>query len=396
MKPLTVHEFKNKKYYQMSKKLITVITTAVLFASCGGGESTGKADKLREQLKAKQTELETIRAEIAQLEIDIANEEGASTSAGKPVTLQSLSYTSFAHSIDIQGRVDAEGSVSVGPQMPGLVKRVYVHAGDRVSAGQVLAEIDADAMNQQLAALKIQRDLAKDVHDRQKNLWDQKIGTEVQYLAAKTQYEALDKQVAAMQEQIEMAKIKAPVGGVVDAVNIKAGELASPGFSSITIVNTGELTVKGEVAEAYVAKVKTGSAVSIFLPDANKTINTKITYAGKMINNINRTFNVEVALAGNEDNVVPNMIAVMKINDYQNDSALVIPMSLIQQNSNGTNYVYVAAQSDKGLVAEKREIGYTWTYNGMAEITSGLKTGDQLITEGANDLNAGDVLAPQK
>lgn len=396
MKPLTVHEFKNKKYYQMSKKVLILITAVSIFASCGGGESAGKADELKEKLKGKQAELETIRAEIAQLEIDIANEEGAATSAGKPVTLQPISYTGFAHSIDIQGKVDAQGSVFAGPAMPGLVKRVNVRAGDRVSAGQVLAEIDADAMNQQLAALKIQRDLAKDVHDRQKNLWEQKIGTEVQYLSAKTQYEALDKQVAAMQEQIDMAKIKAPVAGVVDAVNIKAGELASPGFSNIAIVNTGELTVKGEVAEAYVSKVKTGSAVSIFLPDANKTINTKITYAGKMINSINRTFNVEVALNGNEENVVPNMIAVMRINDYQNDSAIVIPLSLIQQNANGTNYVYVAVQSEKGLVAEKREISYTWTYNGMAEITSGLKTGDQLIIEGANDLNAGDVLAPQK
>lgn len=378
------------------KKVLTLITAAALFASCGGGEATGEADALKEQLKTKQSELEMIRAEIAQLEIDIANAEGASTTAGKPVTLQSLSYTGFAHSIDIQGRVDAQGSVSVGPSMPGLVKRVNVRAGDKVSAGQVLAEVDAEALNQQLAALKLQRDLAKDVHDRQKNLWDQKIGTEVQYLSAKAQYEALDKQVAAMQEQIDMAKIKAPVSGVVDAVNIKVGELASPGFSSITIVNTGELTVKGEVAEAYISKVKTGSAVSIFLPDANKTINTKITYAGKMISNLNRTFNVEVALAGNEENVVPNMIAVMKINDYQNDSAIVIPLSLIQQNSNGTNYVFVAVQNDKGLVAEKREISYTWTYEGMAEITSGLKTGDQLIIEGANDLNAGDVLAAQK
>jgi membrane fusion protein, multidrug efflux system len=395
MKLLRVPNSKSENTKPMSKNIIALFVIAVTFASCGG-DSGNSTDALKEQLKGKQAELEAIRAEIAQLEIDIATAEGSTTAAGKPVMLETLSYTSFAHSIDIQGKVDAEGSVSVGPAMPGLVKRVNVHAGDKVSAGQVLAEIDADALNQQLAALKLQRDLAKEVFDRQKNLWDQKIGTEVQYLSAKTQFDALERQVSSMQEQIEMAKVKAPVSGVVDAVNIKAGELASPGYSNITIVNTGDLAVKGEVAEAYVAKVKTGSPVSIYLPDANKTINTKVTYAGKMINNINRTFNVEVALAGNEENVVPNMIAVMKISDYQNDSAIVIPLALIQQNANGTNYVYVAVQSAAGLVAEKREITYTWTYEGKAEITSGLKTGDQLIIEGANDINAGDVLAPQK
>lgn len=368
-----------------------LIGAAVIFASCGGGDATK-----RDQLKAKQEEMEKLRAEIAQLELDIAKEEGGTTTGGKPVKLQSLAYSNFEHSIDIQGRVDAEESVSVGPQMPGLVKRVYVHAGDKVSAGQVLAEIDADAMSQQLTALKAQRDLSKQIFDRQKNLWDQKIGTEVQYLSAKTQYEALESQVSAVQEQIDMAKIKAPIAGVVDAVNIKAGELASPGFSNIVIVNTNNLRVKGEVAEAYISKVKTGNAVNVYLPDAEKNINTKITYAGKMINNINRTFNVEVALDANEENVVPNMIAILKINDYKNDSALVIPLAIIQQNANGSNYVYVAVHKDKDLLAEKREITYTWTYNGMAEIVSGLQPGDKVIVEGANDLNPGDVVAPLK
>lgn len=380
----------------MSKKVLTLFVVAVLFASCGGGESSNKTDKLKEELKAKQTELETLRKEIADLEVEIAGLDTSSGVEGKPVKLQSLAMGTFEHSIDIQGHVDASESVSVGPQMPGLVKRVYVVAGDKVSAGQVLAELDADAMTQQLAALKSQRDLSKQIFDRQKNLWDQKIGTEIQFLQAKTQYEALESQVKSLSEQIDMAKIKAPMAGVVDAVNIKAGEMASPGYSNIVLVNTSNLRVKAEVAESYITKVKTGSAVSVYLPDAEKTIPTKVTYAGKMINTINRTFNVEVALAPNEENVAPNMIAVLKISDYKNDSAIVIPLAIIQQNANGSNYVYVAVQSAGGMVAQKREVTYTWTYGGMAEITSGLLTGDQLIIEGSSELNPGDVVAPVK
>jgi len=378
------------------KKVLTLIIIAAFFASCGEGASARKVDKLKEDLKSKQTEMETLRKEIAQLELDIAKEEGGTTVAGKPVKIQALATDTFTHSIDIQGRVDAEESVSVGPQMPGLVKRVHVHAGDKVSAGQVLAELDADAMTQQLAALKTQRDLAKQVADRQKNLWDQQIGTEMQYLQTKAQYETMESQVAALTEQISMSKLIAPMSGVVDAVNMKAGEMAAPGFSNIVIVNTNNLRVKGEVAEAYISKVKTGSAVSVYLPDAGKTIPTKITYAGRMISNVNRTFNVEVQLAPNEENVVPNMIAVMKINDYQNNAAVIIPLSTIQQNANGTNYVFVAVQKDKDLVAEKREVTYTWTYDGKAEITSGLQAGDQLIIEGSNELNPGDVVSPLK
>lgn len=380
----------------MSKIVLTLIIAATLFTSCGEGGSSNKSDKLKEELKSKQSEMETLRKEIAQLELDIAKEGGATTTLGKPVRLELLAPDTFIHSIDIQGRVDAEESVSISPQMPGLVKRVNVHAGDKVVAGQVLAELDVDAMSQQLSALKTQRDLAKQVYDRQKNLWDQKIGTELQFLQTKAQYEGMESQVSALTEQISMSRLTAPISGVVDAVNMKAGEMASPGFSNITIVNTNNLRVKGEVAEGYISKVKTGSEVSVYLPDADKTIFTKVTYAGRMISNMNRTFNVEVQLAPNEENVVPNMIAVLKINDYRNDSAIIVPLSIIQQNANGTNYVFVAVQKEKDLIAEKREVTYTWTYDGKAAITSGILAGDQLIIEGASELNPGDVISPLK
>jgi RND family efflux transporter MFP subunit len=376
------------------KNVILLLSITIVFTSCGN--EAKKEDNLNEELKAKKATFEVLRNEIAQLELQIAKNSGGNTTNGKPVKLQTLAITTFEHSIDIQGRVDAEESVSVGPQMPGLVKRVLVHSGDKVSAGQVMAEIDADAMIQQLASLKIQSDLAKQVYERQTNLWNQKIGSELQFLQTKTQYEAMEKQVLSMQEQIEMAKIKAPISGVVDAVNMKAGELAAPGYTNIVIVNTSKLRVKGEVAEAYVSKVRTGNKVNVVLPDANKTIESKVTYAGQMINSMNRTFSVEVALASNEADVVPNMIAILKINDYKNDSAIVIPVAIIQQNANGTNYIYVAVVQDKNVVAQKREITYTRTYNGMVEISSGLVAGDQLIIEGANELNEGDIVAPLK
>lgn len=368
-----------------------VLAATILLASCGGSGSK------EELLKQKYTEFHALRKEIAQLEMELRKEKGDSTAAGKPVRVTIIQPSAFVHSIDIQGRIDAEESVSVGPQMPGLVKRVLVQAGDKVAGGQTLAELDTDAMNQQLSALKLQRDLSKQVYDRQKNLWDQKIGTELQFLQVKTQYEALNKQVAALEEQIAMARVTAPIAGTVDAVGLKVGEMASPGFTTIQIVNTGKLRAKGEVAEGYISKVRTGSDVAITLPDAdNKTIQTKVTHAGRIINKLNRTFNVEVALAPNEENVVPNMIAIIKITDYKNDSAKVVPLAAIQQGSDGKTFVYVAATLGGKTIAEKRDVSYTFTYNGKAEITAGLSEGDRVITEGYADLTPGDVLTIQE
>jgi RND family efflux transporter MFP subunit len=374
------------------KKTLALFGIISLFAAaCGGGGESKEA-----KLKAKMAEFEALRKEIYDLKIDIAKSDTTKSDQGKPVRISTLSVTTFKHSIDIQGRVDADETVTVGPQMPGLVKNVFVHAGDNVRAGQILATLDADAMSQQLAGLKIQRDLAKDVADRQKNLWDQKIGTEMQYLQSKTQFEALEKQISAMQQQINMSSLKAPIDGVVDAVNIKAGEMASPGFSNIIVVNTSKLRVKGEVAEGYVSMVKTGNPVSLYFPDANKTVESKITYSGRMINNLNRTFSIEVALPSREEGIVPNMISVIKINDYSNDSALVVPLSSIQQTSDGKTFVYVAVKNKEGkMTAEKRAVTYSMTYNGFAEIKpgQGLSQGDQLITDGGADLNPGDVVS---
>jgi membrane fusion protein (multidrug efflux system) len=370
------------------KKSIAFITILSLFAASCGEQSK------KEKLKSKQDEFEKLRKEITDLQNEIDKSDTTHFDLGKPVRITTIAISSFNHSIDIQGRVDADESITVSPTMPGLVKKVYVQSGDKVKAGQLLAEVDAGAMSQQLAALKIQRDMAKDVYDRQKNLWDQKIGTEMQYLQAKSVYESADKNIAAMTEQIDAARLKAPMDGTVDAVNIKAGEIAAAGLSSITIVNTSKLRVKGEVAEGYVSKVQNGNPVSIYFPDANKTVDAKITYSGRIINKVNRTFNVEVVLPPNESDVVPNMIAILKINDYKNDSAIVIPLSAIQQSSTGSTFVYIATKNPAGkTIAEKREITYEKTYNGNAEILSGLNAGDQLITDGSADLNPGDILS---
>ncbi len=375
----------------MKKTIAFISIFSFLAFSCS---QQSKEEKLKANLKTKMEAFEKLRKEITDLKVELAKSDTTHSDFGKPVRISVVQTKSFQHSIDIQGRVDADESVSVGPTMPGLVKSVLVHAGDKVQAGQILAQIDAAALTQQLGALKIQRDLLKDVFNRQKNLWDQKIGTEIQYLQSKTQYDAVEKQISAMEDQISMSNLKAPMDGIVDAVNMKVGEIGAAGISSIVIVNTSKLRVKGEVAEAYVAKVQNGNDVNLYFPDANKNLQSKITYSGRIINKVNRTFNIEVVLPPNEPNVVPNMIAVVKITDYTNDSAIVVPLSAIQQTSDGKTFVYIALKNKNGkMAATRRDITFEKTYNGAAEINTGLAVGDQLITDGNADLNSGDLIS---
>jgi membrane fusion protein, multidrug efflux system len=218
----------------MKKSIVLISLTALITFSCNKQK---EGDNLKENLKSKIEEFEKLRKEITEIKIEIAKNDPAQMDRGKAVAIVALGLSSFNHSIDIQGKVEADESVTISPTFPGLVTTVFVTSGDRVKAGQVLAQIDISPMKQQLDALKLQRDLLEDIYNRQKKLWDLKIGTEIQFLQSKTQYEATEKQVTGLQLQISMASLKAPMDGVVDAVHMKAGEIAVAGFSSIVVVN---------------------------------------------------------------------------------------------------------------------------------------------------------------
>lgn len=369
------------------KKIISAALLLSLLAACGGSAS------IEDQIMKKKQEIDKLKTEIKTLEDQLAKEKGEKKAEGKPVKLQTLAIGSFSHSIDIQGRIDAEESVSASPQMPGVVKTVHVQAGSQVSAGQVLATLDDGVYLQGLQEVQVQLDFAKNIFDKQKKLWDEKIGSEVQYLQAKNNVDALEKRKATLTEQLDMTRIKSPIAGTVDEVKLKIGEMAAPGMTTISIVNSGKLKAKGEVAEGYIAKVKNGAPVKVMLPDAGKTIDATITYSGRIINKLNRTFNIEIGIKPNEPDVVPNMVAVIKINDYKNDSAIVCPLGVIQQGADGKSFVFVASTGKDGkMVAARREITFERTYDGVAEILTGLQSGDKLIVDGYADLNQDDAI----
>jgi membrane fusion protein (multidrug efflux system) len=270
--------------------------------------------------------------------------------------------------------------------------RVLVENGDAVRKGQLLAQIDNEVMRSGLAELEVQLRTATDLYNRQKALWDQKIGTEVQYIQAKTQMEALQQRLATTRQQIGQAGIYAPIGGTVDMVVLKAGQAISPGFPLCNIVNLSKLKIKGEVPEAYAAKVAQGDPVVVFFPDINKEVRTRVTYVSKTINPTNRTFSVECSLpAGKEYRA--NMVAVMKIVDYQNLKAVTVPVNVIQTGDEGEYVLTAEKTGDKTAVARKTPVRQGNNYNGLVEIRSGLKAGDLIITSGYQDVNNGETIA---
>lgn len=362
------------------KKIIYSILITGLLTSCGSGDKKEKLEKLKQQ----STEL---LAEINQLEKEIALSGGSITSniKVKDVAVIKIAYEPFKHFIDVQGRVEGDENVTVSAKMAGVVNRILVNEGDEVREGQTLAELENTVLQQSLEEVNTALVFATDVYEKQKNLWDQKIGSEIQFLSAKNNKESLEKKCATLNAQIDLSKIKSPINGVVDAIDIKIGQSLMPGIPAIRVVNLNTLKVKAEISETYAAKVKKGNDVVIFFPDLDKEITSKIFYTSKVINNITRTFSAEANLDEQNPDYRPNMIVVLKVIDYQKDSSIVIPINYIQQ-SGTSSYVYVANTQNGKKMATKREIKVGQIYNGKAEITEGLNLNDQLIIAGYLDL----------
>ena len=389
---------------------ITALMLIVSLVACSAKDELSKKKAELEKLKSEQVKtadkIKSLEQEILKLDTSAVKEDIAKLVAVQPVVTQD-----FFHYIDLQGRVDADNISYISPRLgPGQVKALYVKKGDNVKRGQLLLKLDDAVIKQSIAAAKqnletakIQLAYAKDIYNRQSNLWKQGIGTEVQLISAKTNVETIEKQLRAgeeniktIQEQANATNIYSDVDGVADEVNVRVGETFS-GMGAmgpqIKIVNTSTLKVITDVPENYASKVKVGSKVIVNLPDVNKSFNTNISISGKVINPSNRSFAAEAKLPA-DGLLRPNQNAQVRIEDYASKNAIAIPVNTVNTDEKG-KYVFVAVQEGNKVFARKKSIIIGELYNQMIEVRSGLTAGDKLITDGYQDIYEGQVLKIQ-
>jgi RND family efflux transporter MFP subunit len=398
-------------------KKITQISIAlfatVLIASCGGSKKDDAAsinDKKAELEKLKSAKAKN-EAAIAKLQGELEKIDTATANAAKVklVSVAPVSTQDFKHYIDLMGKVDADNISYISPRMgPAQVKAVYVTQGQFVKKGQLLLKLDdaimrqsVTAATQQLEGIKTQLGYARNIYQRQQNLWKEGIGTEVQLITAKTNVTSLENQLAAagenvktMQEQLKTANVYSDVTGIADVVAIRVGETFSGMGASgpqIKIVNTSSLKVVVNVPENYLTRMRKGSPVMISVPDANKTISSSISLISQSIDPTQRGFIAESKIPY-DPILKPSQSAVVKILDYAAANAVVIPVNVIQSDETG-KYVFVLIKSSNGkTVAHRVVVTLGEVYGESVEIKAGLKAGDQLVTEGFQNLYEGQSI----
>jgi membrane fusion protein (multidrug efflux system) len=383
----------------MNKLLTVVLGYSLLLASCGSG-TVQKDDSLqgkKAQLTSLKEQQDKLTQQIAtlQAEIDKADPSATIAEKAKLVALTALTPTAFTHYIDLQGDVEAVNTSYVSPRgTGGVVREVYIKQGDHVKQGQLLVKMDDAVQRQTVASDQTQIAYAKDLYQRRKNLWDEKIGTEVDLVNAKNQVDQAEAKLKIDQEQLDFTNVYADMPGTVNSLTLKVGESFSPGTQVLQIVNTDNLKVVVQVPEIYQERIKVGTPVKIAFPGLNgKTITATVHIAGQVISSANRAFQVEIRIPNSSD-IRANQVAIVKLQDYTASNVLTIPINTVQSDETG-KYVMLGVNDKGKTVAHKKTITIGQTYADKVEVAGGLQPGDQLITDGYQGLYEGQLITTQ-
>lgn len=369
-------------------KKVVLIATSLLLIACGEKSTDDLIkDKNITELKNRKA---TIQAELEKIDAALVN--GNKTPETEAlVSVVTIKDTVFNHYLEIQGNVNTKENILVQPEFGGTLTALNVKAGQRVSKGQILGKVDDAGMSQQLASIENQYALAKTTFERQKNLWDKKIGSEIQFLQAQAQMISAQKSVAQMRAQVAKTVIRAPFSGTIDEVFVERGQVVAPSPQGLMrIVNLSNMYVSTTVPETYIGKLKVGTVVDVFLTSLGKTYKGKVRQVANFINPSNRSFGIEVSVPNPDNLLRPNQVAKLKIIDYTVNNAIIVPTNVVQEDGEHNKFVFIATNvTGKKGVAKKVVVKVGKSSDNVTEILSGLTANDVIVTEGANNIADG-------
>jgi len=372
-------------------KKIIIIALVLFMAACGSSSD----------IESKKAELAKLKAELNEIQnkiIDLENELASDTNNKSnqvyktPVTIKEVSFEKFNHFIEVSGNIEAVNTAFISPEIPGQIKEIFVKEGERVTEGKILLKLSTTTIEKGIDEIKTGLNLANIVYEKQKKLWDQNIGSEIDYLTVKNTKEGLEDKLASMEAQLELAYIKAPFDGIIDDIIQKEGELASPGAPIMQLVNLDKLYINADIAESYLPVIQKGDRVELSFPSFPElSMIVPVHRIGNVIHPQNRTVNMQLQINNKNEQLKPNGLALIQINDYSTDEAMTVPSIVIKQDTKGS-FLYVTKKEGNTFIAEKKYIRTGVSYKDQTMIISGLDIGDKVIIKGYSQISDGSVI----
>lgn len=378
------------------KKFILIILGISSLVACN--QSNKDADNIEKQISQYETQIGELKTKIRDLKSQHPeNEQNQNDESNKTlVGINTVQYTNFTHYIEVTGNVEPQLEAYISPEINGLIKSININEGDYVQKGQLLASIDTDIIRNSISEVKTQLELAKTIYKKQKELWDQNIGSEIQYLQAKTNSETLENKLTSLNTQLNMASINAPFSGYIETVYQKMGEIGSPSRQLFLLVNLTDLKVTANISESYIPFVHKGDIVNIEFPTfPEMSIKGKIDVVGAVINPNNRTLEIQIPINNPDKLLKPNIISNIKLIDFTNDSALIVPSIIIKNDADNKTYIYITEERNGNFYAKKIFVKTGQSYGNQTMITDGLNVGDNVIVQGYNIVKNSSLIKVQ-
>ena len=371
------------------KKYIALIIATIVTISCGEETKKSSLEELNSQRLIITNQLDSLNTKLKIIESEIAKID---PNKKLPiVTAFTVKKDVFKHYIEIQGVVQADKNIEIRPELGGTVNSILVKEGQKVSAGQLLIQLDDTSIKNSMDELNTQLSLAKTTFERQERLWNQKIGSEMQYLQAKAQKESLENNLASIKTQARKMKITAPFSGIVDVIYPKNGELTNPQMPVIRLINLDKVYVEADITESYLPVIKVGTEAILNFPSINKEITSEIAQIGHYINPDNRSFKTRINISNKDQSIKPNLLADLKILDFE-ATGIKIPSNLVQQDQTGADYVYIIKKEEGQNKIVKSLITIANEYHHNVFVTEGIKENDLLANAGARLIKEGDIV----
>ena len=374
------------------KKIIYTINIIALAIGCSGDQSVTTSDLisakdlngLKTQKEEKLKFLNALKAELNQINAAILNLDPSEKLA--LISTFKVKPENFDHYIEIQANIKTRQNVLLYPEYTGTLKKIYVEEGQEVKKGKLLAQIDDAGLKNQLEQLQIQAALSKITYERTQRLWDQNIGAEMQLLQTKATYESQLKSIAQLKKQLQRTRILAPFSGTIDEIVANTGANLLPGQTPVMrIVDLKKMYTEASVPERYLSQIKKGTTATVKIPMLDREYPTTVRQTGNFINPNNRSFRVETPLPNPDEMIKPNLSCKLKINDYSNPEALMIPLRIIKENAIGKKYIFKLTPDGKDQVYRTKQVFVKLGKKSTdkVEILEGIQAGDLLVDEGA-------------
>ena len=386
----------------MKKLLGLLLIVFLIMSSCMkpmDSQEEALPEDIAELKNLRKEKLESIRMlekQLAQIDSRIIALDPNAVKPATLVTAEALEKRKLEHFVTLQGSIVAKDLLGASSETGGRILQLFVQEGQYVRKGTKIAKIDLEVINKQIAEIEKSLELANDLFEKQSRLWEQKIGSEIQYLQAKNNKERLEKTIENLRYQLTKSNIYAPISGVVERVFAKTGEMANPGAPIVQILDNRKIKAVVDVPENYLRSVRKGEKVELYYPAIDMEEQGRISDIGRVIDPSNRTFKIEINIKDATGFVKPNLLVEMKLNDFTIEDAIVIPLFLVQEEVGGKKFVFMAEQTDKGLVAKKVYVSVGEESEGEVVITEGLTSSEEIIVDGAFSITDGELIQIQE